>query len=335
MRAAIFQGAKRIDVADVPAGSVGTRDVLLAVEACGVCGSDLASYEHGHYVTTGQVMGHEISARVVAVGRDVRGLEPGVQVAVRPMGTCGVCGYCRAGASNLCGSTQGRSLGYGLPGGFAEEILLSDVEVGRDVVPVEVHVPPTELVWAEPLAVAVHAIGLVTRRPVESLLVVGAGSVGLCVTAAALAMGIDDVVVLEPREHRRDAAAALGTRALAPGDLDPNEAVGGAVDTSGIPQVISNAAERVRPGGTVALLGLGDGRVPWPVGGVQLTGSFAYTDEEFRRAVDLIVSGRVRLGRFVTHRFSLEQTAAALGVATLDETAVKAVVIPEASDADR
>jgi len=223
-------------------------------------------------------------------------------------------------------------LGYGVPGGFAEEILLHDVQVGRDVVPVEREVAPTDLMWAEPLAVAVHAIGLLAGPPLASLIVVGAGSIGLCVTAAALAMGVSDVVVLEPNQYRRDAASSLGARAIASDELDPSEVVSGAVDTSGVPTMISTVASHVRPGGTVTLLGLGDGCVPWPVGSVHLTGSFAYTDDQFQRAVDLIVSGQVRLGRFVTHRFPLEQTATALSVASVDGTAVKAAVIPGATD---
>src|SRR5664280_154406 len=120
MRAAVYHapGDVRVEQETVP--TLGPRDVLLNVLACGVCGSDLASFAHGHYVQPGQVMEHEIAARVREVGTQVRGLLPGQCVAVRPMRSCGACGYCTTGDSHLCGGTAGRSLGYGQPGGFAE-----------------------------------------------------------------------------------------------------------------------------------------------------------------------------------------------------------------------
>jgi 2-desacetyl-2-hydroxyethyl bacteriochlorophyllide A dehydrogenase len=334
MRVATFEGPGRIELHDVQLAPIGPRDVLLDVEACGVCGSDIASFDHGHYVTPGQVMGHEICAHVAAVGSEIVGLKIGAQVAVRPMGTCGKCEYCTSGNSNLCGETSGRSLGYGLAGGFAEQIRLTNVDVGVDVLAIEPALLASQVLWAEPLAVAVHAVGLLGAPPVDSLLVVGAGSVGLCAIAVAFAVGVRDVVVVEPREQRRAAAASLGARVFEHHELDDDVLVDGALDTSGVPQVIIDISRRVRRGGLVVLLGLGDGVVPWPVRGVELTGSFAYTDADFRQAVDHIVSGRVRMERFVTHEFSLEETASALAIASVDVSAVKAAVIPRRNNVE-
>jgi 2-desacetyl-2-hydroxyethyl bacteriochlorophyllide A dehydrogenase len=332
VRAAIYQGPKQIEIREVQMPELGHSDVLVEVEACGVCGSDIGSYNFGHYVEPGQIMGHEISAHVVAVGNKIRDLEVGNQVAIRPMRTCGECGYCTSGHSNLCGATVGRSLGYGLRGGFAEQILLSDVVVGADVIAIVDALPATELLWAEPLAVAVHAVGLLSPSTGDSLLVLGAGSVGLCVVAVALAAGVADIVVVEPREQRRNAVASMGVRAVNPGEIGSDELFTGAVDTSGVSQVISDAVGRLRLGSRLVLLGLGEGPVVWPVRGAQLTGSFAYTDSDFRVAVDHIVSGRIRLGRFVTHQFSLGETADAMVASTVDPSLVKAAIVPRMSN---
>jgi threonine dehydrogenase-like Zn-dependent dehydrogenase len=328
MRAAIYLGPKQIEIQNVPIPELGPLDLLLDVEACGVCGSDIGSYNFGHYVEPGQIMGHEISARVAVAGSQLQGLNVGEQLAIRPMRTCGECDYCTSGHSNLCGGTIGRSLGYGMRGGFAEQILLTDVQMGADVVPIEITLPATELLWAEPLAVGVHAFGLLGLSAGDSLLVLGAGSVGLCVVAVAIAAGLTDIVVVEPREHRRNAVASLGVRAVNAGELDSDELFAGAVDTSGVSNVIGDAAGLLYLGSRVVLLGLGDGPVPWPVGGVQLIGSFAYTDEDFRTAVGHIVAGTIRLGRFVTHQFPLEETAEAMVASATDPSLVKAAIVP-------
>lgn len=328
VRCAIFQAPRRIELRDVKLEQLGPFDVLVDVEACGVCGSDIGSYEFGHYVVPGQVMGHEISARVAALGSRIGGLRVGMQIAIRPMGTCGECAYCRSGNSNLCSNSVGRSLGYGLQGGFAEQVVLRDVVVGADVIAIEDALLATDLMWAEPLAVAVHAIHLLGEPPVNSLLVVGAGSVGLCVTAAALASGVSEVVVIEPREQRRVAVSSLGATAHESLQNIGDREFGGAIDTSGIAQVIETASQRVSLGGYLVLLGLGDLPVPWPAGVARLSGSFGYTDADFRIAVDHIVTGRVRLSRFVTHQFALEDTARALAVSSIDPSTVKVAVIP-------
>jgi 2-desacetyl-2-hydroxyethyl bacteriochlorophyllide A dehydrogenase len=331
MRAAVFEGPQRIEIHEVEVPELGSSDVLFEVEACGVCGSDIASYFHGHYVEAGQIMGHEISAHVGAVGAAIEGLPLGTQVAIRPMRTCGVCAYCTSGRSNLCGATAGRSLGYGLRGGFAEQLLMRDVVVGFDVIAIEDTLAPSELMWAEPLAVAVHAVGLLELSAGDTLLVVGAGSVGLCVVAVALAEGVSDVVVVEPRRQRRNAVASLGVSAVAPGETESGRRFNGAVDTSGVASVIGEAATHLHFGSRLVVLGLGDASVPWPVAGVDFVGSFAYTDADFRAAVDHLVTGRIRLGRFVTHEFSLDETAVALVASFEDPSLVKAAVVPRLS----
>lgn len=320
---------------------VGPTDVLLDVEACGVCGSDLASYAHGHYVEPGQVMGHELSATVAEAGSALVGLDRGTRVAVRPMRSCGECAYCRDGDTHLCGSTAGRSLGYGAQGAFAEQLHLPDVVIGRDVVPVPAGTDPFDLLWAEPLAVALHAVGLAAVGPGGHVLVTGAGAVGLTVTAAALARDLT-VHVVEPVEHRRDAAARLGATVSAPGEATgetPREASGAAtgaaaydalLDASGAPAAVTAALPLLAPAAPVVLVGLNDAPVPWPVGAHRVTGSFGYVDSDFAAAVDLIVSGRVSLAGLVTHRYPLDQADRALAAPRREDHVVKAAVVPRA-----
>ncbi len=326
MEAVVFHGPSDVRVEELTPPTVGAGDVLLDIEACGVCGSDLASYAHGHYVSPGQVMGHEMSARVAAVGDAVAGLEVGQRVAVRPMRSCGSCDYCREGDTHLCGSTAGRSLGYGAQGAFADQLHITDVEVGGDVIAVPDHVDPFDLLWAEPLAVALHAFRL-AGTPVRRLLVTGAGAVGLAVTAAALAEGAE-VDVVEPVPERRAAATGLGATAWAPGELPGQPVFDALVDASGVPQAVHAALPLLSPSATVVLVGLNDAPVPWPAGPHRLVGSFGYRETDFADAVQLIVASRVALGHLVTHRHPLADAARALDAPRPEDHVVKAALVP-------
>lgn len=328
MKGVVFYGPLVVSAEDLQLPAVGPSDVILGVEACGVCGSDLASYAHGHYIEPGQVMGHEMSAVVVERGDALTHLPIGQRVAVRPMRSCDACAYCRAGDTHLCGSTYGRSLGYGAQGGFAQRLHLTDVVVGRDLLPVPPHVDPFDLLWAEPLAVALHALGLAGGARIPRLLVTGAGAVGLAVVAAAVAGGVRTDVV-EPVAERRAAAQALGAGAWAPGELTGGAKFDAVIDASGVPAALESALVLLHPTATVVLVGLNDAAVPWPLGPRSVTGAFGYRDADFARAVELITNGQVLLGALVTHRFGLDQAERALSAPRPQDNVVKAAIVPD------
>jgi threonine dehydrogenase-like Zn-dependent dehydrogenase len=328
VKGVVFKGPLAVTTVDLELPVVGPTDVVLAVEACGVCGSDLASYAHGHYVEPGQVMGHEMSAVVVDRGDGLVDLRIGQRVAVRPMRSCDACSYCLVGDTHLCGSTYGRSLGYGAQGGFAQRVHLADVVVGRDIVPVPQHVDPFDLIWAEPLAVALHALGLAGGSRISRLLVTGAGAVGLSTTAAAVAEGVP-VDVVEPVPERRAAAASLGARAWAPGELPADPAYDALIDTSGVAAAVEGASVLLHPTATVVLVGLNDGPVPWPLGARSIAGAFSYRDADFARAVELITTGQVALGALVTHRFGMDHADRALAAPRPEDNVIKAAIVPD------
>lgn len=327
MKGVVFHGPGDVSAVDLDLPPVGATDVVLAVEACGVCGSDLSSFAHGHYIETGQVMGHEMSALVVDRGPGLADLRVGQRVAVRPMRSCDECAYCLAGDTHLCGSTYGRSLGYGVQGGFAQHLHLADAVVGRDLIPVSDDVDPFDLLWAEPLAVALHALGLAGGAGIARLLVTGAGAVGLSVVGAAVAEGVA-VDVVEPVAQRREAAWSLGAGAWSPGEMPGGAAFDALVDASGVPAAFESVLGLLDPAAAVVLVGLADAPVPWPLGAHRVTGAFGYRDGDFARSVDLIASGRVSLGGLVTHRFGLDQAEQALSSPRPGDNVVKAAIVP-------
>lgn len=331
MRAMVYAAPQDLRMEERPGPELGPRDAALRIEACGICGSDVASYLHGHYAEPGQILGHEVSALVEALGEDLVGeLRVGGRVAVRSSRSCGACHYCDAGRPYLCDQSRGMSVGYGVDGGFADLMVLRDVEPGLDLVPVPDDLSADDLLWAEPLAVAVHAVRR-ARLAGDSgpVLVVGAGSVGLCVLAAARAAGAHDLTVVEPRANRLEAAAQIGARGMTPEELAESDgSFEIVIDTSGSTAALRVPAALLRAGGRLVLVGLGDQGVPWPLPAADLVTSFAWDDDDFATSVRHLVTGEVRLASFVSHRYPLAETGAAIAASANDPAVIKAVVYP-------
>jgi 2-desacetyl-2-hydroxyethyl bacteriochlorophyllide A dehydrogenase len=330
MRVAEFVEPGSLSIVTLADPTPGPDDVVIAIEACGVCGSDLASYFHGHYVVPGQVLGHEISGRVAELGANLAsssGLRVGDRVAVKTARACEDCYYCRAGSPQLCGDSGRRSFGYGTPGGFADVIVLDHANVAAEIFRMD---GPTALdvMWTEPLAVAVHAVRRGLVAPDSDILVVGGGSVGLCIVAAARAMGVRSITVSEPSEDRRAAAARIGADAAAPESLPTLGPWDIAFDTSGVASAIAAAMRHLRAGGRIVCVGLGDSPMPEAGGPVEVVASFAYTDADFRDAAALVASGAVALGSHVSISFPLAQINDAFTASKTDRSVVKMAIVP-------
>ena len=182
MRAAVWFGPGELRVVDREAPEAAPGQAVVEVAACGVCGSDLHSFAHGLAVKPGNVLGHEFSGRVVEAP-GVEGLAVGDRVTVRPLLPCGECDRCRAGRLQLCEGRRDRDIGYGSPGAFAERVLVPDAIVGRTVFRLPDAVDDVAGALVEPVAVALHAVGVARAGSDDVVLVSGAGTIGLTVTA--------------------------------------------------------------------------------------------------------------------------------------------------------
>lgn len=322
----VFQGPGRVDLDERPVPEPGPTDAVIAVEGCGVCGSDVASYREGAYVSPGQVMGHEFVGSVVAAGEGCR-VAVGDRLVVRPMRSCGRCWYCRRGDIHLCSGTAELSLSFGLPGGYAAHVRVPDPIPGVDVFVLPAATDVRDAIWVEPLAVALHAVRLAGPVAGRRVLVVGAGSIGLCLLTAARLSGATTVVA-EPRDVRRDLAAALGADAvvagaaeLAPGSVDV------VLDATGVPAALQAVVGSTLPGASVVLVGVTHRDLDLPADR-WVRGSFGYQEDDFAAAAELVATGRARLGRAVTHEFPLTSFDEAMEVAASDPRAGKVVVRP-------
>ena len=217
MKAAVFQGPGRpLEIRTVPDPEPGPSEMVLAVRACGICGSDLHLSEIADTaggmtpMPAGTVMGHEFAGEVAAVGRAVAGrFRVGDRVTALPFIACGSCAPCLDGRGHRCAAVVSTGLGR-IPGGYAEY-----VRVGvHEAVALPPEVSDRAGAMVEPLSVGLHAVERAGIRPGEAVLVIGAGPIGLAVSLWARFMGASHVIASDLSAERADRALAMGATAV-------------------------------------------------------------------------------------------------------------------------
>src|SRR4051812_3403417 len=205
MRALVYEGAWQMPLRQIDPPVPEMDDVIVSVRAAGVCGSDV----HGFTGSTGRrtpgiVMGHEFSGVVTSLGTNVKEHAVGDRVVVQPLMTCGVCVMCRAGRRNVC--LNRTLIGMTTHGAYAEAVRVPQEQLYR---------LPDNLSWeqgslVEPLSVALHAVNLTPWNLMDTVVVVGAGTIGLLVLLAARLKGAGRIIVTDRSPHRLDLAQQLG-----------------------------------------------------------------------------------------------------------------------------
>lgn len=316
MKAAVFQGAgEPLRIEEVPDPVPGPRDLVLDVQACGICGSDLHVSALPGALPGGAVMGHEFAGTVAEVGKEVGdAFAVGDLVTALPVIGCAACAACLSGDVMHCTALRGTGLGD-LPGAFAEY-----VRVGANE---SLHLPDgvdAKLgALVEPLAVALHAVETARLRSGEKVLVVGAGPIGLAITLWCRFFGARDVVVSELAEGRRRLASHLGATAA----IDAAGDVGGAfADTTGgppdvifecvgVPGMLNQCVALAPPRGRIVVAGVCiESDTFSPVLAImkelRLQFVLAYGKPDFAFTLDMLAAGRLDASPLVTDFVGLE-----------------------------
>ncbi|CAN5199743.1 zinc-dependent dehydrogenase [soil metagenome] len=345
MRAAVFHGPGRLEVADRDVPRVGPDEVLVKMGATTLCGTDVRILrgEKTSGVDPPTVLGHEIAGRVERAGRRVSGYDAGVPVGIVPVVACGRCFYCRRGMENTC-ARQVR-FGYQIEGGLSEYVRVPAAAVAAgNLVVAGRELPPEQLALAEPLSCCVNGHQRSRIGVGDTVLVLGAGPIGLLHVQLALLAGAGTVVVSEPAEPRRGFAGRLGAHVLIdPDDADVGEAVADVTDGRGadstivcigVPALVDDALRVTRAGGVVNVFaGLaGEGWAHVQANLIHykelvVTGTTGSGRAHYATAVGLIERGQVDVGSLVTHRFPLASAAEALD-ATAGGEGIKVAVLP-------
>ncbi len=309
MPAGVFAGVGRLEVVDRPLPRLEQpTEVVLDVEACGICGTDLRilSDPPGHPATVGVVLGHEFVGLVAEAG-SAAGLQPGDRVVVEPNVSCGVCAPCRSGRRNQC--ARYTTLGIFIDGGLAPKVRAPATQCH----PISKELPAEIAALAEPLSTVVHGARQASVFPGETAVVLGAGPIGL-MFAALLGLAGANVVSVEPSPERAALAERLGARVLSPGEPLDDEAD---VVIDAVGSQLAAALELVRTGGRILLFGV-DERAHTDLAQARITrreltilGSFV-GQNVFPDAIRLLEQGRIDLAPLVTHRIGLDELPAAV-----------------------
>jgi L-iditol 2-dehydrogenase len=335
MTASVLAAPHEIELRTVEVPALGPNQVLVRVEAVGVCGSDTHFYETGHIgdiVVKGDViLGHESAGTIVAVGSDVPGDRIGARVAVEPQTVCRRCEYCKRGDYHLCRSVEFYGA-WPYDGSFAEYEVIDDDFAHT----IPDHMTFEQAAMAEPVSVAVHAVRKARITAGSRVLITGAGPIGVLNAQVAKAFGAAEVVISDPAANRRTFAASHGAdRVVDPAEFDfteYDEYFDAYIDASGNARAIVDAIPTVRPGGSAVLVGMGGDRLEVPIALIQhreinLTGTFRYVNT-WPTAIELISSGAVQVDELITGRYGLHEVEAALMMGKTDPVAIKSMVIP-------
>ena len=303
---------------DISEPKAGPGEVLIEVQACGICGSELGGFaSRSPRRKPPIVMGHEFAGVVAELGPEVDGIQPGQRVMVNALVHCGDCDLCRRGLTHLCRKRQ--VFGMHRNGAFAERVNVP----ARVVFPLPENVSMIQGAMVEPLGNGIHVVDLAKGNSLETVLVCGAGTIGLMCFLAARAAGAQRVALSDTNDGRLQVARDLGAdltvnvrnQDLQQAVLDWTDGTGVelAVDAVGAESTRQDVIEAVRPGGDAVWIGLHHDELTLSSFGVVLPekrviGSYAAAEKDIRRGIQLFSEGKVPIDSW-TQLFPLEEGA--------------------------
>ena len=319
MRALVYQGEKSIAVQEVPLPTAGPGEVLLRVAATGICGSDV----HGYLGLTGRrvppmIMGHEFCGTVEVTGEGVTGFARADLVSVQPVIFCGACEHCREGLTNLC--TSRRFFGVmDCNGSMAEYLNVPSRLLYR----MPQTMTPEVGAMVEPLAVALRAVKRAGDRVAgRTVLVVGAGTIGLLILAVLRLRQPARVLVSDLSDRRLSLAQTMGADVVVnptrqslsdrARELTNGRGLDVSFEAVGLGASVEQAMATLRPRGTCVWVGNSQKVIPVDMQGtvtreIEVLGSYIYTHAEFGEALDLLARGAVDLRPVISRTAGLEQ----------------------------
>jgi 2-desacetyl-2-hydroxyethyl bacteriochlorophyllide A dehydrogenase len=338
MRAAVLTGVKQVRVEERPEPQARPGWVVVRVESASICGTDSHQYDGRIDTPFPRVPGHDFAGRVEAVGDGVDESLVGTPVAVKPSLPCGECAECAAGMLADCG--RKRLIGLWSDGCMAEKVAVPQV----NLVPRPDGVEDWQACLLEPLAVGLNTVDRLQIMLGDTVLILGQGPIGLALTRLCALSGAGRLIVTDAREAPFAVSRAYGaTECLNVTETDVVTAVAGrtgagadiVVETSGFPASSAIVLDVVRKEGKVAHIGWANDLPPLPVIPIMAKTLTVFGvggnggRGQYERSIELVRSGRIDLGPMVTHRFALDDIAAAFETAASKaEGAIKVVVRP-------
>ena len=324
MRAVVLNGPNDFKAAEVERPEIGDNDILLQMKKAAICGTDMRilAGTKTKGVRYPSIIGHEMCGLICEVGKNVKGFEVGEKVSIANVIPCHSCHSCLTGRENAC--MNRKAIGYEFDGGFAEYVLIPGIaiESGNGVkLPEDVSFEEGALI--EPLSCCIRGLKNAGTGFNDSVLIVGAGPIGLMHLQLSKIVGAKKVIVSEPIASRREKAEKLGADLV----IDPTKenladivmretdslGMDVIVMAIGVPAIINSTLKLCRKGGTVNLFagfaGTGESTIEVNTihyNEINVNGSTAYKREDYFEAADMVKNKKVNLKEIVTHTFKID-----------------------------
>jgi len=341
VRVGMYYNNRDVRVEEMPVPQIGPGELLIRIEASGICGSDVMEWYRRDKVPL--VLGHEVAGEVVEVGQGVTQYKNGERVSASHHVPCNTCRYCLRGHHTVCETLRRTNFD---PGGFAEYVRLPSINVDRGVYLLPDEVSFEEATFAEPVACAFRSLRTARFQPGGTVLIIGSGIAGLLHVQLARALGAGSIVATDIVESRLKAARQLGADVV----LDAREDVpsrvmevnGGwladlVMVCTGARSAQLQGMESVERGGTVLFFAPTDPGVTIPLSindlffrnDITLTTSYAGSPGDHVKALELIRLHRIRVKEMITHRFGLAKIGEGFRLVAEAKDSLKVIIEPQ------
>ena len=341
MRVAMYYNNHDVRVEEVPTPAVGAGEMLVRVEASGICGSDVMEWYR--VARAPAVLGHEVAGVVAQVGAGVTKFKEGDRMIVTHHVPCNACAYCLSGHHTVCDTLRETTFE---PGGFSEYLRVPAINVDRGVFTMPEDLSFAEASFAEPLACVYRGQRRANIQPGQSVVVLGSGLAGLLHINLARALGAGRIVATDMVGYRLEAAKRLGADVAFSAKEDVPERLLEANDghlanlvivCTGAPQALQQALKSVERGGTVLFFAPTEPGIAVPVeinetffrNDVTLTTTYAGSPSDLAIALEMIGSGRVQVGDMITHRLGLADTNKGFQLTAEAGDSLKVIIEPQ------
>lgn len=318
MRVARYYNNNDVRLEEMPVPKVGRGEILVQVEACGICGSDVMEWYRIHKAPL--VLGHELAGRIV------EGDKKGDRVTIAHHVPCYKCKYCINGHETACDTLRKTNID---PGGFSEFVRVPAINVERGVFVIPDHVSYEEATFTEPIACVLRAFRIARFRPGQSVLVIGSGIAGLLSIIVAKALGAGLIMAADIVPYRIEMAKRLGADTnIRSADL--------VMVCTGAEAALKQASGCVERGGVVLFFAPTGPNVTIPISindlffrnDITLTTSYAGSPSDYKDALELISSRKVNVKELITHRFGLADTQKGFQLVAKAQDSIKVIIEP-------
>ncbi len=341
MKSIVLTGAKKFEIQDIPKPRIQSdHDVLLKIAVVGICGSDIHYYAEGRIgdqiVTYPFTIGHECSAIVEAVGKEVTQVKPGDRISVDPTISCGQCDQCMTGRTHTCRNQKFLGCPGQISGCLSEYITMPEkccFKVGDNI-------SLTQAALIEPLSIGAYAVSLLKNKKPKTVGILGVGPIGLSVLLACKQAGIESIFVTDKIDHRLQEARRIGAswtgnpNLLNMGEEREVNSLDAVFECCGQQDALDQAIDILKPGGELLIVGIPESnhisfdihllrRKEIDIQNVRRQNGFIQT------AIDWVQQGLVEIDFMATHHYDLEQVKSAFEIVkNYRDGVIKAMVFP-------